>query len=68
MPSIDDLVAAYDEAFGGILVEGFDLASVNRGSFYISLLSGAPFLSPSRPDRKQTRYLASISAHAWMME
>jgi len=35
-------------AFGGILVEGFDLASVNRGSFYISLLSGAPFPSPSR--------------------
>jgi len=43
----DALVSAYDRTFGGIDVEGLDLASVNRTSFYISILSEAPFLCGS---------------------
>ncbi len=58
MPDIDAYVADYDRFFGGIDVEGIDLASANRTSFYISILSGERFLTGSLLARARETLLA----------
>ena len=43
----DQVVAEFDQTFGGTLVSGLDLAAANRLSFYIAFQSGQDFASPS---------------------
>jgi len=51
MDEIGSVLAEYDRAFGGILVEGIDLAAANRLSLYILLQTRTGCASPSRAAR-----------------
>lgn len=54
MPDVDDIdavVAEYDRTFGGILVEGIDLAAANRLSFYGMIHARTGCASASRRSR-----------------
>jgi len=44
---LDRLVSEFDRVFGGIPVEGIDLAGANRGSFYLAARSETEFNSRS---------------------
>ncbi len=51
MADVDDIIREYDRVFGGILIEGVDLAAANRPSFYILVLTGIGCASASRSQR-----------------
>jgi len=66
LPDVDDInavVAEYDRTFGGILVEGIDLAAANRLSFYVMIHARTGCASASR----RSRWLDALNDQAVLL-